>query len=196
MRRHDGEGFLFLSNPKCGSTTVRWLLDEWFDGERGYVKHTMTRERNDLHWGEEEFRREIDWEKTYTFTTVREPLDRLVSEYAFTRPDANGVPRWSPRYTGGSGMPFKEWIKRGLYTATPLEEWAPGVSQVFPLSGIDAMAEALGAMFGRKPPEQMPRRNAWEHRPAEEYYDDEIRAIVLERFAGDIAVLASLEGSR
>ena len=90
--------FIFLSNAKCGSSTMRVVLDPYVNvnarrimGEDEEFKKQGTLV---LHMSAHELKESLDqaenvskWEDYHKFTTVRNPFKRMVSWYFFLQPD-------------------------------------------------------------------------------------------------------------
>ena len=104
--------FILLSNPKCGSSTLRTVLDPYVnlgtqglmgDSEEFRKQYTLA-----LHMPAQELRDVWElsdnvgsWESYYKFTTVRNPFRKMVSWYFFLQPDKNfntilDQPQWDP----------------------------------------------------------------------------------------------------
>tara|TARA_Y100000310_G_scaffold328074_1_gene395554 strand:+ start:398 stop:1111 length:714 start_codon:yes stop_codon:yes gene_type:complete len=92
--------FIFLSNPKCGSSTLRVVLDPYKDlnarGAMGDNEDFKKQGTLVLHIPAYELKQSFDqsehvgkWEDYYKFTTVRNPFKRMVSWYFFLQPDKN-----------------------------------------------------------------------------------------------------------
>lgn len=167
---------------------MRALLDGWFNGERGYWQHRA--DRLNVHWSQRDWEQVTDWDSYYTFTTVRDPLERLVSEYTWAKVDERGMPFFAADYASGTPpMPFRDWILAERYQAKPICEFAPGANRVFSLHDQRRIVNELAARFRKDPGVEMPFVNTTEHGPVSEYYDAETEAAVLKRFASDLAVV-------
>jgi len=101
--------FVFLSNPKCGSSTFRSVLARPSDiAAESIIKSTEDAEQVDfmkksglMHWPAMVWKDSFDkalesdpeatmgWGDYYTFTTIRNPYKKLVSWYFFLQPDKN-----------------------------------------------------------------------------------------------------------
>ena len=102
--------FIFLSNPKCGSTSIREVLN--YFGHAQVTQRTLMESMRDeinngeyqinpanlLHISAHEAKNYINevpeeefpsWEDFYTFATVRNPWKKMVSYYFMSQPDKN-----------------------------------------------------------------------------------------------------------
>lgn len=82
MRISHRNKFIFLSNPRCGSTSIRQLLDPYSCIKSGkefpYNNHTNAR-RLKAHFQTMGW----NWEDYTVITTIRNPFDRVASMYSF-----------------------------------------------------------------------------------------------------------------
>ena len=98
--------FIFLSNPKCASSTIRVLLEKYAqitnlslinnaedkDNKEYLNKHRVIL----LHLTAHELKASFEnlnslhiWDDVYKFSTIRNPFHRVVSWYFFIEPDKN-----------------------------------------------------------------------------------------------------------
>lgn len=121
--------FIFFSNPKTGSSSVRRFLDPYTDvrpvkdyrhrtPDNPFYPHITPRETEALF-------ADFGWDfSAYTrFTLVRNPWARLVSLYEHIRRDGEAVQdfeQWlftiEPRGAGGGGEDWQRWRKYGSYS--------------------------------------------------------------------------------
>ena len=177
--------FIFFSNPKCGSETIRFMLDSLSDSvgivefpklsaENPFYNHMLPREARDV------FRR-LGWQfdDYYKFTTVRDPWTRLASLYShLRRVRRNAVPpfpTWLRSIAtdgrGGGGHDSERWLKHGTYltrnwvgdeTATPL------VDNIFRLEDIAALPQQLSQRgIPLNPGDDVPKRNVHRYEAAD-----------------------------
>ena len=117
MRISHSHGFVFISKPRCASTTIRRILDPHSDvisaSTPPYHHHATALELkmhfDDMGW---------NWRNYFVFTTVRNPWDMMVSYYAKFRPDNNGIYNFEDNrdgiaYNPDNLMPFSRWIMEG-----------------------------------------------------------------------------------
>lgn len=91
--------FVYLSKPRCASTTIRSLLDKYSgiisDDSGPYYHHTTAKDLKKhfqkMGW---------NWDDYYKFITIRNPWDLLVSCYHFGKPDVNNLFFWDDNKYG------------------------------------------------------------------------------------------------
>jgi|10_taG_2_1085330.scaffolds.fasta_scaffold00250_15 hypothetical protein len=105
MKISNSHKFIFLSNPKCGSSSLRRTLYPYSQidahslyknapsGNKEIIKQNFI---NILHISAKELKHSINqsnlpdiWDEYYTFSTVRNPWRKMVSWYFFLQPDKN-----------------------------------------------------------------------------------------------------------
>lgn len=103
--------FIFIAKPKCGSSTVRWCLNQFSD-------IVSSNDQNSPYWNHvsasnlREFLGEEVWNSYFTFSTIRNPWDMVVSLYRFGKPDMQGRHFWHPNWdkTTSFHLPFKKFV--------------------------------------------------------------------------------------
>lgn len=93
---------IFFHMPKTAGTSLLQVLG--IETPEGYMTHIPAKT---YHWADAEF-----WEKSYKFTFVRDPADRLVSVFYFMR-DKTVWPQqvsWASRHL--AGLEFPEFINK------------------------------------------------------------------------------------
>ncbi len=109
--------FVFISKPRCGSTSIRRMLDPFSDifgtPYFPYHYHTTAIELKnhftDMGW---------KWDNYYVFTTVRNPWDMMVSYFSFFKPDINFLYNYETerdglRYQRENLCSFNDWLNNG-----------------------------------------------------------------------------------
>jgi hypothetical protein len=93
------------------------MLDEYSDikstDKRPYYHHIRAVE---LKWHFEEM--DWDWDSYFSFISIRNPWDLMVSMYHYAKPDVNGIYFWQEKLGGKSydknnRMSFEDFIKKG-----------------------------------------------------------------------------------
>lgn len=114
MRISHKHKFIFLSKPKCASEAIREKLDIFSDiastDSYPYHHHTTAFELK-MHFQTMGW----EWKNYFTFTTVRNPWDMIVSLYHYGKPDLNGLYWWEEQRFGlkrnpDSKIGFEEWV--------------------------------------------------------------------------------------
>ncbi len=107
--------FIFVSKPKCGSTTIRAALDPFSDIGLTEIKdpatpwdYHMTAKQIKAALGE----RNIDWNDFFSFVSIRNPWAMLVSNYRYAKFDKEGRGFWDPDYQGESEFPFDSFVQQ------------------------------------------------------------------------------------
>ena len=132
MRIGHNPAFVFLSNPKCGSTSIRAILGKHSDiyGEDNPHHPVETTHLNahalksyfedDLYSKPEEESGEVtvgEWGDYYKFTTVRNPWKKMASYYFFWAPDKDMKSAYSSSdYDRASAFSvgFNDWLKYAI----------------------------------------------------------------------------------
>ena len=192
--------FIFIHIPKCGGTSIECALLE---------NENVTKITDDVkqkyrmyyyHEGIQTQRRKIDQfkdaiEKSYfTFTFVRNPWERFLSEYFYIKKTGCKCKRhdFNKRFPT-----FKQFVKdNGIECCWPAHNF-PQIDFV-----LNANLNKLTNFVGRCedmqydfdyvcgkigiPKIELPYRNPTKHKHYTEYYDDETREIVAKKYAKDI----------
>ena len=114
MRISHKHKFIFLSKPKCASESIREKLNQFSDimstDSYPYHHHTTAYELR-MHFNSKGW----NWDDYFSFTTVRNPWDMIVSLYHYGKPDTNGLYWWEEERLGIQRNPYKiidfnEWV--------------------------------------------------------------------------------------
>ena len=197
---------LFFSNPKCGSSSIRMILDELLENnEDAYIKSRRKGKTeffnhiNAIEASELFSKYDWNWDNYLKIITIRNPFDKLVSIYFYNKPDKNNTPFYRPGYEKESAfqMDFKNWLKefchQGLGKIYQLKHFCFGldgqsyVNHILRIEDIDQTLPSILDGIGLKIP-VLPRLNTSEHKPYWEYYDTETRALVEKYFTFDIKI--------
>ena len=177
---------IFVAIPKTGSVSVESVLKE-FDFELvgpdrrhfTYSEHLHTYPKAQNY---------------FSFCFVRNPWDRLVSQYKYTG-------AYWLKIAAIEDHSFESYIKNLVITGIPFSrhrypkkadaEWGqlqfiyPGMDFVGKFENLqkdfDVVCDRIGI-----PLQELPHENKTEHKHYTEYYDDETREIVAEKYAKDI----------
>jgi hypothetical protein len=173
--------FVFIASSKTGSTTIHKTLlncvkDKNLINESELVlgdKHLSCREL---------LEQRPQYKNYFKFAFVRNPWDRVVSWYFFAK-RSDDIER------NTSDISFKEFLN------TKLNVWANPNQDQYEFTkccdfagrcenfqeDFNVVCDKIGI-----PRQQLPHTNKSKHKHYTEYYDDETRRIVAERYAKDI----------
>ncbi len=208
--------FVFISKPRCASTSIRNMLDPYSDifstSEAPYHHHSTALALK-LHFDRMGWR----WQDYFIFTTVRNPWDMIVSYYTRFQPDVNGIYNFEKErdgiaYQTKQIMPFKKWITRAkthhrlIYLNGEFKKniWVNGfskitlantindidgkslVDEVLKVEDLDSTLPDTLKRLGFEPPPVNIHVNSSERTGYREYFDEVTRAIIEKEFASDI----------
>lgn len=204
--------FIFFSNPKTGSESLRALLDPWNEVRVQPWRQTSRAQPFYPHMPPREalavFRANgWDWEGYTRLTCVRNPYPRLVSLYrmiaevdglwALRRQVGLPVPSFDtwlaatrPDGRGGGGRAHQRWRRFGTWSAGAWTHDAAGrrlVSDTLRLEHLDRELPDMLARLGLPDTLQMPHVNRRPSTPWQEWYSDKSRKLVARRYAWDLA---------
>ncbi len=118
MRILHSKKLVFVSKPRCGSTSVRGLLTQ--NMEPGDVKIDVPDHDLGLHphmsaTSIKEHLRKTDKNPSdyFFFTVTRDPLDMLWSYYKYFKPDYSSRFNYDPKHNAEQSMPFQDWLVDG-----------------------------------------------------------------------------------
>ena len=166
--------YLFLHIAKCGGNTVRAALDLPYERTGGHIP---------LEYKSGYFKHNP--KEYFKFTFVRNPWDRMVStyfyhngfqalsfkEYTTTLLDSEGSKGWK-RHASCYNYIFGENTTTTIDFIGKIENFEEDFNIVCNKIGI--------------PRQKLPHKNKTNHKHYTEYYDDETKQIVAERYAKDI----------
>ena len=193
---------IFVHIPKCGGTSIEDVIwpgqrseaDLWmgftsrFENryQTGGLQHLLARHIRDAV-GSEVF------DAYFRFTVVRNPYDRIVSQYASMRrrPDLR-------EFIGmDEHAEFKRYLE--LIAKKTHVQWMPqtaflqdeeGNQIVSEIGRFERLADYSRELFARLGIQTvLPHANASSRQPLEAYYDDEARAMVASLYSGDLRAL-------
>ena len=165
--------FIYVRVAKTASSTIRGYLEDHVDG-MGKAKGWTENVHHIPLWYYKENIPIEEFESYFKFTFVRNPWDRLVSAY-----------QYSKRF--GNTTDFKEWIvdidlnhKYG-----PQYDFVKGCDFIGKFENLEEDFNIVCDKIGI-PRQDLPHKNKSKHKHYSEYYDDETREIVAEKYAEDI----------
>jgi hypothetical protein len=178
--------FIFVHINKTGGTSIEVLLKKY---SNKFKRHQSIIDLN----------KEASSNDYFKFTFARNSWDRFLSLYKYRI-------KTNQTNLGSNPIPFKEWAKH-IYDKNPEYYNTPNKFKLLLLSDqLDWITDAKGSVnmdfIGRFeklqedfnivcdkigiPHPQLPHKNKSNHKHYTEYYDDETRQIVAEKFAKDI----------
>lgn len=120
MRVLQSKKIVAISKPRCGSTSMRRMLDPFLDLEAGDISVNVAGERPPFHphitapYLEKLLKeRGFDLEGYDYITTVRHPVQMLESYYKFFQPDAKSRYKFEDKWTGFGDLDFETWVMTG-----------------------------------------------------------------------------------
>ena len=204
--------FIFICIPKTGTTAVSRSLSKYciknFSDGRGGLGYGEDRDpRKHFTYSEYLHLRLANTEKIdedyFSFAFVRNPFDRLVSQFHFT-----GLGWWRTNEShlkSGLEFCFKNYVKhivaqdlpfschtyRARMSNQPDEDWSQlqfvdeGVDFIGRFENLQVDFNVICDRIGI-PRQNLPHINRTKHKPYAAYYDDETRELVAAKYAKDI----------
>ena len=207
-------GIVFVHIPKTGGTTIERLLwtrdDHTHENLYGSTRNQrllrppwklpankyqlaalqhLTAAQVMAEIGEPHFR------ACFSFSIVRNPFDRLVSQFEYTRQERAELRRYLGITRESS---FKTYLRRLKRRKHP--QWQPQVEflfdddraqlvdRIFRMEEMDAVVAELRSRYALTL-DHTPHLNKTERKSFVEYYDDEARALVEELYRDDLRLL-------
>ncbi len=145
------KGLVFISKPRCGSTSIRRHLGPFLSKDDGdfAVDVAKTVEHFHPHDTAPYVKAKLaelypDHPKLTYFMTIRNPVDMLWSYYRFFRPDADCLYNYQSDWNENSTIDFEEWIQFGKVGMNPAwQELAPKWISIQNLSPLSLEAHAI-----------------------------------------------------
>jgi hypothetical protein len=164
MRVLLSRGFAALSKPRCGSTSLRRVLDPFIDPAAGDFAVGRAGQRPPFHphITGPALRHLLNKPDLELMITARHPVEMLWSYYKFFQPDRRGRYNFHPDWSGSVGPDFETWVIRGRVGMNPLwKSLAPGHVSGADLSSLSLDAHAMdrdGQLIARVFPVEEPAR--------------------------------------
>ncbi len=128
MRVLFSKGIISISKPRCGSTSIRLMLDPFVSKKAGDIRVNAKGDSKIFHphitapylekvlneMGE-------DYSALSSFITIRHPIEMLWSYYKYFKPDRNSKYSFSQRWDQSNLMEFERWVSEGSVGSNP--EW-------------------------------------------------------------------------
>jgi chondroitin 4-sulfotransferase 11 len=185
---NDDHKFVFIATTKTGSSAIESLLSSYDTGQKitslmgSYNKHAPL-----LY-----IKKEYPCIRNYfKFAFVRNPYDWVVSWYFYRKPRKNE--------NNTKNISFKKWLMDKNSTAYNETGIGLTMSQLDIVSGdkeckmdfigrFENLQEDFNTVCDKIgiPRQELPHKNKSKHKHYTEYYDDETKQIVAEKYAKDI----------
>lgn len=138
MRFDKNARLIFYPNPKCGSTSIRHFFDTYFcqtivepPNDRVRDEHSQISVWHDICVKNPEIK--DSFIKSFSFTTIRNPWERIVSLYRYSKTNTDLLPFWDHDYDiKKSKLPFNPWFDKvwlpyhhnEVITVLPIKKYA------------------------------------------------------------------------
>ena len=180
--------FIFIHIPKCGGTTINETL-----GLVASTEHTKgTNGHGNMHYHEPLLKKGY-----FCFSFTRNPFKRVCSLYHFFNTDK--CMRWSQNRKTHElikKLSFKEFVmklsefKYDQHFTEQYKFLSHPIYKVNFIGKVETMQQDFNIICDKLgiPQQQLPHKNKTKHKHYTEYYDDETRQIVAEKYTRDIEV--------
>ena len=119
MRIDTKNKIIYLANPKTGSTSLRKMMDNHNDTD--FLNNLKKNNIYHDHWSINMYKihinncikiTDVNLSEYFSFTTIRNPWNRVVSGFKYTKSDKNGYPWYHNKYdkSSANSYTFKEFI--------------------------------------------------------------------------------------
>ena len=187
--------FIFIHIPKCGGTSIEKFFNSKISDYRKHDTLGMILNQN------------VETENYFKFSIVRNPFDVTVSMYNYLWNSEYKWPvLWRKKNKEFARLNFKQWVTHRYFKTPTIHSVSvakDGGSNPSFLSFFSTKSKRFDMDFiGRFenlqedfniicnkigiPQQQLPHENATNHKHYTEYYDDETKSIVSEKYAKDI----------
>lgn len=195
MRLSHQYKFLFISKPRCASTSIRKTLDPYSDIKSqaaGPYYHHATALQMKKHFEQNQW----DWKNYCKFVSIRNPWDMIVSHYFFGKPDINGLYFWhternGKKYIPNASIDFKTWIMSNNFYFWTLNNFIldeNGQLLVDDIIKSEELEKGLKTVMGKIGIKKYKvyKINSTSHGNYRNYYDDETKNRIASLFEMDI----------
>ena len=211
----DTYNFMYLVNPKTGSTSMRqyfkclrdYTKDSTYDtySLQTKIKDTYISYKYDIDHNNSVTAKlmcetlNINYNKYFSFIHIRNPWAKVVSIYFFDKPDKNRLGWYDNNYDKESAFyyTFNEWLKDRCFDYFKLENWiGEDVTKIYPietftLKKLENDINEFNKEHGTGAPTlvldgELGYENTTVHDHYSTYYNEESIEIVRKAFAKDI----------
>lgn len=185
--------FVFLNNVKCASTSINKVITRFSQltpNEPDIRRHMTARQMLDVLAG-----REIPREEMFVFTTIRNPWDRMVSQWFHSkRAEVSIFHEIANRSESLEEFVSSPRVRRAYRDRHSYSSFCCGpdgvplVDMVIRSEDVDATIPHLMRTLGIDADLSAPRANPSHHTPYRDYYNDRARGLVAALLWDDIEV--------
>ena len=200
-------GIIYIHIPKTGGTSLRKLLVALEDNnisdedkkEYYYAEELKRKKISSIHGKARDYLQIMDrklWDKSFKFTSVRNPWDLMVSSYHWWLQNGYLFPRLRHMYADISKMSFKDYIKSpyGNFMINEcvgnIEDWILDENKDMLLDGLvrlenfeddfNKLIKKFNKSFNGLG--YLTKMNVTNRKKYQEYYDSETQLLVEKRF--------------
>lgn len=176
--------FIFIHVSKTGGTSIEHALNPNVSLDNSSISEvTGNTKFRDKHWAARKYLKEypVEYKNFFTFSFVRNPWDRMLSNY-----------KWL-KLLGLIDCSFREWIANPTwgfhaYSYKKMVCDNNGSIIVDYIGKFENLQQDFNTVCDKIgiPQQQLPHKNKTKHKHYTEYYDDETREIVAQKYAKDI----------
>ena len=178
--------FIFIHLIKCGGTTIENILGGVKSHRPGghfiFKEDWVETTKNKVHVCASQYSKTFYWDGYFKFTFVRNPWDKMVSFYEYYRKLRN-----EPNIKFIDFLLDEHWKPMFYDQLTHLVSHN-GKNEIDFIGKFENLQEDFNTICDKIkiPRHQLPHKNATNHKHYTEYYDDETKQIVAEKYAKDI----------
>lgn len=176
--------FIFIHISKTGGTSIEHALDPNIPLDKPNISDTTgNTDFIDKHWSAKQYNQKYpeQYKKFFTFAFVRNPWDRMLSNY-----------KWL-KFIGRINRSFDQWIANPTwgfraYSYQKMICDNRGSIIVDYIGKFENLQENFDIVCDKIgiPQKKLPHKNKTKHKHYAEYYNDETKQIVAEKYVKDI----------
>ena len=169
---------IFIHIPKCAGSSIEKFFvnrDWWFVDRK--TKHIHAKTAKKIY--------KENWDENFTFSYVRNPWDQMVSWYKFRKHHNLSFDKFLTKYKIKQEWAY--WLPENLNQTDFLVD-TNGNQLVDFIGRFENLQEDFNTICDKIgiPQQKLPHKNKTKHKHYTEYYDDETREFVAEKYAKDI----------